>query len=185
MKVKFQNRSVLEQIDWADVDMEDDRFELDIQPASLLTMSPSARLQAVTELAQVGQLDKTEVRYLLNHPDVEASTDMATADFKMCQKVEEQLLDGEVVVPEPFYNLDLHLRRIQLLYQMVQVDYDDVPEEILANIRSYISQCKSLAEQAMQAGVQQAPVDPAAASGEAPLSGGPEPTEPINLPGQV
>ena len=185
MSVKFPEKNVLQQIDWKSVDMEEDRFDLDIQPASLLSMSPSARLQAVTELAQVGQLDKTEVRYLLNHPDLEASTDMATADYKMATMVEEQLLDGERVVPEPFFNLELMLRRSQLLYQMVQVEYDDVPEEILENIRTFISQTKSLAEQAMQAGVAQGPPDPAAAAGEAPLSGGPEPTEPINLPGQV
>ena len=185
MSASFPNKNVLEKIEWKDVDLEEDRFALDIQPASLLSMSPSARLQAVTELAQVGQLDKAEVRYLLNHPDLEASNDIATADYKMATMVEEQLLNGEVVIPEPFYNLDLMLRRTQLLYQAIQVEYDDVPEEVLANIRSFISQTKSLAELAMQAGVEAGPVDPAAAAGQDPLSGGPQPTEPISLPGEV
>lgn len=185
MKVKFPNANVLEQIEWADVDMEEDRFALDIQPASLLSMSPSARLQAVTELAQVGQLDKAEVRYLLNHPDLEASNDIATSDYKMATKIEEQLMNGEDVVPEPFYNLELQLRRVQLLYQSVQVDFDDVPDDILENMRTYISQLKTMAEQAMQAGVEQAPADPAAGAGTDPLSGGPSPEDPTNLPGQV
>lgn len=185
---KFPNATVLEKIEWKDVNMEADRFELDIQPASLLSMSPSARLQAVTELAQVGQLDKNEVRYLLNHPDLEASNDRATADFRLCQKIEEQLLNGEDVSPEPFYNLQLQLFRIQLMYQEVQVDYDDVPEEILENIRTYISQLKSLNEQSVSAGVPPAAQEgaPPEAAPEAPLTSGVAGSDVVgNLPGQI
>ena len=184
MRVKFPNRGVIEEIDWSDVELEEDRFELDIQPASLLSMSPSARLQAVTELAQVGQLDKAEVRYLLGHPDLQASDDNATADIRMAMKIEGQLLKGENVVPEPFYNFDLQLRRIQNLYQSIQVDFDDVPDDVLENMRNYMSQLKSLAEQAVQAGVPQGMADPASAE-QAPMSGGPNPLDPTNLPGEL
>jgi hypothetical protein len=186
MAVKFPDKNVLKEIDWSDVDLEEDRFSLDIQPASLLSMSPSARLQAVTELAQVGQLDKAEIRYLLNHPDLEQSNSMAYADYVDITRVEEALLNNEVVIPEPFQNLDLGLRRIQLLYLKVQNEYDDVPEEILEGIRTWISQAKSLQEQATQAGAPAVPQDPAAAAGEAPLAGGVAGSDVIqNLPGQI
>ena len=176
---------MLEKIEWKDVDLEEDRFELDIQPASLLSMSPAARLQAVTELAQVGQLDKSEVRHLLNHPDLEASNNRATADFRMCQKIEEQLLNGDDVSPEPFYNLDLQLFRMQLMYQEVQIDYDDVPEEILESIRTYISQLKSLQEQSVQAGVPPAAPDQSVPA-EAPLASGNAGSDVVgNLAGQI
>lgn len=183
---KFPNARVLEQIKWSEVDLERDRFEIDIQPASLLSMSPSARLQSVTELAQVGQLDKAEIRYLLNHPDLEASGSLAQADYVDSTRVEQMLLDGDYAPPEPFQNLDLIMRRLQLTYLKIQSEYDDVPEEILENIRTYISQAKSLAEQAVQAGVPEAPLDPAAAAGEAPLAGGVAGSDVIqNLPGQI
>lgn len=186
LKANFPNASVIEQISWADVDLEDDRFELDIQPASLLSMSPSARLQAVTELAQVGQLDKAEVRYLLGHPDMEASNSLATADYVDITRHEEALLDGEFINPEPFTNFDLGLRRMQLTYLDIQNKFDDVPEEILENIRTWISQVKSLAEQAASTGVQGPPPD-AAAAGSTPLAGGLEGSglPPEALPGQV
>jgi len=186
VKAKFPNRGVIETIDWKDVDLDEDRFQIDIQPASLLSMSPSARLQAVTELAQVGQLDKAEVRYLLNHPDLEQSNSLAYADYVDITRTEEMLLDGEYRPPEPFQNLDLGLRRIQLLYLKVQNDHDDVPEEILENIRTWISQAKTLQEQAASAGMPAQPMDPAAAAGEAPLAGGVAGSDVIqNLPGQI
>jgi len=173
MRTSFPDTNTVEQIDWSDVNLEDDRFSLDIQPASLLSMSPSARLQAVTELAQVGQLDKAEVRYLLQHPDLEQSNSIAYADYVNITRTEEMLQDIEAVYrpPEPFQNLDLGLRRIQLLYQQLQNDYEDVPEQVYENIRSWVSQAKTLQEQAMQAGAPAAPTDPAAAAGQAPLSG--------------
>jgi len=183
---RFPNKNVLELIKWSDVDLERDRFEIDIQPASLLSMSPSARLQAVTELAQVGQLDRAEIRYLLQHPDVEHSNDIASADYKDATRVEQLLLDGEYEPPEPFQNIDLIQRRLQLTYLWLQTEYTNVPEEILENIRTYISQTKSLAEQAVQAGVPAAPVDPALAGGQAPLAGGVAGSDVIqNLPGQI
>ncbi len=185
MRVRFPNANVLELIDWSDVNLDEDRFDLDIQPASLLSMSPSARLQAVTELAQVGQLDRAEVRYLLNHPDLPASTDLATADLRMAMKIEEELLDGKKPIPEPFYNHDLMIRRLQLLYQSIQCEYDNVPEKILNNISTFVSQSKSQLEQAASAGVAAGPVDPAAAAGGEPLAGGPTQLADVNLPGQL
>ena len=183
---KYQDRNCIQQIEWADVDLERDRFSLDIQAASLLSMSPSARLQAVTELAQVGQLDKSEIRHLLNHPDLEASNDLATADFRDIQRLEQQLLDGEYRPPEPFQNLDLGMQRIQLLLLHVQNEYEDVPEEVLQNMRDWISQAKTLQEQAVQAGVPGQPADPAAATGQQPLAGGVAGSDVIqNLPGQI
>lgn len=170
---KFPNKGVIELIDWSDVDMEDDRFEVDIQPASLLSMSPSARLQAVTELAQVGQLDKAEIRYLLNHPDLEQSNSVAYADYVDITRVEELLLDGKYEAPEPFQNLDLGLRRIQLTYLKIQSEYTDVPEEILDNMRTWVSQAKTIQEQAVQQqGAPSAMADPAAATGQQPIAGG-------------
>ena len=173
MRTKFPDRNVMQEISWSDVDLEEDRFCLDIQPASLLSMSPSARLQAVTELAQVGQLDKAEIRYLLNHPDLEQSNSIAYADYVNITRTEEMLQDVDATYrpPEPFQNLDLGLRRIQLLYQHLQNEYEDVPDSVYDNIRSWVSQAKSLQEQAASAGAPATMTDQPAAAGQAPLSG--------------
>jgi len=187
LKSYFPNATVIQKIEWSEVDIDKDRFSLDIQPASLLSMSPSARLQAVTELAQVGQLDKTEVRYLLGHPDLEASSNLATADVKNAQQVEEDLLEGKNITPEPFQNLNLLSRRVQLLYLNIQSEYDNVPDEILENIRTYISNIKTLTEQAVQASMppeQMAqPGQPDVANGADPMAAPSNEQLPPDLPG--
>ena len=142
IKTKFQSSNLMETIDWADVDLEEDRFELSIQAASILTMSPAARLQAVTELAQVGQLDKSEIRYLLSNPDLERSDSVAYADFEDIERNLEVILDGNYQGPEPFQNLVLGMRRFQQSYLKAKVD--GAPEDILEGLRTWIVQASDL-----------------------------------------
>lgn len=147
-KVKFTDRQVIHSIEWGDIDMEADRFDLDIQPASLLSMSPSARLQAVTELAQVGAIQGPEIQRLLNHPDLQSHADRTTADIKRIEQVEALLLDGEFEAPEPFDNHDLMLPRLQ--YLILHAKVEGAPEDILENIRTYIAQVEAMKRAAVE-----------------------------------
>ncbi len=181
-KTTWASESSIEIIDWADVDMEADRFVLTIEAASILTMSPAARLQAVTELAQVGQLEKQEIRYLLNHPDLERSDSDSFADFENCLKTIQMLeeVEHEYMPPEPFQNLDLCLKRIQLRYLALKNRpwKTPPPEEVFERFRDWISQAKDLMEIAAGEGVpEEAMGGPAVGESgpvpEAPLGGGP------------
>lgn len=194
-KVSFKERHRKVAVPWSEVDMDADRYVLDIEPASLLSMSPSARLQAVTELAQVGQLDKAEVRYLLDHPDLRHSSNVANADFEMALRVEDSLLDGEFMPPEPFYNLELMVRRMPLAANKAALD--GAPESVLALFRTWISQAQGIMGigQAPPAPPQGAPpvdpmtgqpMNPALTAGGTPIAGGTAGSDVIqNLPGQI
>lgn len=192
--VSFKERNKMVQVPWSKVDMEEDRFVVDIQPASVLSMSPSARLQAVTELAQVGQLDKAEIRRLLGHPDLVSSDNIATADMDEIFRIEEVLLEGDFEPPEPHHNLPVMLRRMPLLAQYAK--NNGAPESIVENVRSWISQAQALLEMAQPAPApgaavdpmtgQPAPIDPAMAAGAPPVASGVAGSEVIqNLPGPV
>ena len=157
-KQKFSDLKTIHQIDWSQVDMEADRYELSIEPASILSLSPAARLQAVTELAQVGQLDKSEIRYLLNHPDLEHSDSVAYADFEDIERVIQTLLDGDYETPEPFQNLEMGIRRVQMA--CLKAKSQGCPEDILESFRTWVSQAKRLLEMAVPAGVQPATMNP-------------------------
>jgi len=167
-RVKFTDRQVIHEIEWGKIDMEEDRFDLDIQPASVLSMSPSARLQAVVELAQVGAIQGPEIQRLLNHPDLQTHNERTTADVRDAERVEELLLDGDFEPPEPFQNHALLLPRLQFL--ILHAKAEGAPEEIIENIRTYISQVEALQRATVEANLPVGPVDPTAA-GAAP--GGP------------
>lgn len=193
--VKFKDRYVMVDVPWADVDLEDDKYILDIEPASLLSTSPSARLQAVTELAQVGQLDKAEVRRLLDHPDLRASSDVANADVEMALRVEASLLEGKFLPPEPFYNLELMLRRMPMVANKAACD--GAPESILRLFRTWIAQAQGILGIGQPAAAPPAgapsvdpmtgqPMNPAAAAGSPPIATGNAGSDVIqNLPGQI
>jgi len=162
-KTKYASKNLVEQIDWSDIDLDDESYLMEIQAASILSMSPAARMQVVTELAQVGQLDKSEIRYLLNNPDLERSDSMAYADFEDIERVMEQLLKGKYEAPEPFQNLELGMRRMQLAY--LKAKTDGAPEKILENLRTWIGQAKDEMTMAQEQGVAPgAPVGMAEAS---------------------
>ncbi len=188
-KVKFSDRKVIHEIPWSDVSLENDRFELDIQPASLLSLSPSARLQAVTELAQVGQLDKSEIRYLLDHPDLRHNNEIHYADYEDIIRLKEKLFAGEYEPPEPFQNLDLGIKLLQLSY--LKARDAGAPEDVLQNIRDWVAQANdllTLAEPAPPAGPElgMAGTDPALAAGQAPIAGGSAGSDVIqNLAGPI
>lgn len=147
-KAKFTAHNLIEHIDWKEVDMEEDRFALSVDAASILTMSPAARLQTVTELAQVGQLDKQEIRYLLNHPDLERSNTLDFADWSDIERVLERLEMGEIEVPNPLQNLQLGMKRVQLA--ALKARGDGAPEEILENYRTWLSQAQESMDMAKQ-----------------------------------
>jgi len=161
--------------------MEAERFVISIEAASIMSMSPAAKLQAVTELAQVGQLEKQEIRYLLNHPDLERSDSDSFADFENCLKTIEMLerIDRDYVPPEPFQNLDLCLKRVQLRYLALKNRpwKTPPPEEVFERFRDWTSQAKDLMEIAAGEGVPEE-----AMGGPAVGESGPAPEAPMGVP---
>ncbi len=194
-KVQFKDRMTQVDVPWADVDLEDDKYILDIEPASILSQSPAARLQAVTELAQVGQLDKAEVRRLLDHPDLRHSSDVANADFDTCLRVEGSLLDGKFIPPEEFMNLELMLRRMPLVAN--KAANDGAPPEILSLFRTWVAQAQGLMGIGQPAAAPPAgappvdpatgqPVNPALSAGSTPIASGSAGSDVIqNLAGPI
>jgi len=167
LKTNYAAKNLIETIDWKDVDMEEERFGMSVEAASIFSMSAAARLQSVTELAQVGVIGPQEMRRLLNHPDLEQSEAIANADQDDCDRVIGIMLEGEFDPPEPFQNLEFCLKRIQLAYLKARTD--GAPEEILENFRTWISQARGIIDMGSQPAAnapmpEQGPIDPATAA---------------------
>jgi hypothetical protein len=169
-KVKFIDRQVIHEIEWSKIDLESDRFDLDIQPASLLSMSPSARLQAVTELAQVGAIQGPDIQRLLNHPDLQSHNERTTADIRDAERVEALLLDGDFEAPEPFQNHALLLPRLQ--YLILHAKNEGAPDDIIENIRSYIAQIEAMQRVATEENLPPAGAGPGSVPAEMGPGGG-------------
>jgi hypothetical protein len=126
----------VKKITWADVDMTEVRVQL--AAASNLSRTPAGRLQLALEWAQAGVITMDEFRRLSRHPDLERTWSLYTAAMEDIERCIEEILDGEVLVPEPYQNLKMGQWRMQMSY--LKARDDGAPEEILENLRQWIVQ---------------------------------------------
>lgn len=121
-------------LSWSKVSMDDVRVT--IGAASTLSRTRAGREQQVIEWAQAGIISQDDARRLINHPDLERAMSLYNAAIENVEHCLEEIADGEVVMPEPYMNLDLLVWRAQQQYLNWQAD--GAPEEILENLRDLI-----------------------------------------------
>ena len=71
-KVKAKDGKFVETISWKDVNMDADKYLMQIFPTSALSSTPAARLAVIQDLVGAGFIDKEDALKLLYFPDLEA-----------------------------------------------------------------------------------------------------------------
>ena len=133
----FMAEKFVQTIDWPEVDLDEKRFVLSVQAASIMSETPAGRLQRVIELAQYGvQLDQAELRRLLGHPDIGLSDSYAQAKLDYADWVIDELNDGRFPQPDPIQDLLLTIERVKSAYLHAAVT--GAPEDILEGYRQYL-----------------------------------------------
>lgn len=146
-RVKYAGKGVLQQIDWNEVDLDDDAYVMQAYPVNALASSPAARLSQVQEMMAGGIIGTDEARKLLDYPDLERANSLARAasdDIEML--IEIMIEEGIYQVPEPFMDLGLAIKMTQSAYLMARVD--GVPEDRLDLLRQFMADCKALLDAA-------------------------------------
>lgn len=136
--VAQKDRWTIQEVKWSEVDMERDSYVIRVFPSSSLPTTPSSRLAFVQDLLQLQLVAPDVAKRLLDFPDLDAemSLDRAVSD-NVDAAVESMLDDGRYVPPEPFIDLVLALKRVQMHYNKAQTD--GVPEERLRLLRRYMA----------------------------------------------
>lgn len=167
--VKATGRSAKE-LNWSEVKLDDLPFEMSLQAASGLSRTPAGRLDAAMRLAQSGLIGPDEARRLLDHPDIQRAMTIANAAFEDIEAAIENILEGELEVPEPYQFLDLGVVLFQKAYLDARRNKAD--EDVLESLRTWIMQANHLrgvgdepANQNAMPGAAGAPPMPMGASG--------------------
>lgn len=175
LAVRVKGENFIETIDWKEVDMEEDKYMMQIFPTSALSNTPSGRLQDVQELLQAGFISREDGRKLLDFPDLKSTTNLDIADLENIERQIEKMIDkGSYEPPEPYQNLELAVKKVQQAYLMYR--HKGAPEERLELLRNYIEDAQGLiesmvqAEQEMAIAAQPAPAQPIAQPEAAPTS---------------
>jgi hypothetical protein len=138
-RVNVPGKKFLETIDWADVDLADDEFDLQILPTSNLPKTLSGRLATIKDLLQAGMIDATHGRRLLDFPDLEQDTNLATAliDFALWA-ISEMLDNGRYVAVEPYQQFDMCVDLGRRAY--LNAVRENAPEKRLELLRQWIDE---------------------------------------------
>lgn len=157
-KVKVKGRKFIETIDWAEVDMSEDKFLMDIFPTSSLSNTPAGRLQDVQELLQAGFISKEDGMKLLDFPDLESTLSLLNAGSEDIYKMIELMMEkGKYQTPEPYQNLQYGITKMQQAY--LKYKTEGAPDSRLELLRRWMEDAQGLIKKAVE-GSNPAPAMP-------------------------
>lgn len=138
-KVVFPDVNSFEEIDWKDIDLDEDQYTLKAYPTSSLSDDLTGRLSEIQELTQAGMIAPRASRRLMDMPDVEMADNLANAaEDLLHKKIEEMLYDGKAYAPEQFNDLQLAKQLALQYYNYGQ--YCNAPEDRLQILRDFLAQ---------------------------------------------
>ena len=133
----------LDSIDWADIDLEEDAYTMQVFPISSLPNDPAGRLQTVQEYAQAGFIDKRAAQKLLSFPDLEAQESLSSAVEERIEAILDRIVDGgDYTPPDPF--MDLQLAREMALEFYNAGARDELEEKHMQRLRDWMVQLDTL-----------------------------------------
>ena len=135
--VRVKGKRFLDKLDWDQVDMDKDAYEMRVMPVSSLLNDPVGRTEIVDYWFRAGFIDKATAMKLSDLPDTEAHLQMEFAQEEILRdSIDRILTEGEYVSPEPFDN---HARGLQLATSAYnRARLDGAPEDRLNLLRQYI-----------------------------------------------
>lgn len=164
-----------EEIDWAEIDLDRDRYELAVFPASYLPHTPAGRLSTVQEMLQAGFIGPEEGVALLGFPDLEHFRSLKTAALADIDRQISLCLRGEPQEPLRYHPVDQMLQRATSA--LFRARADGAPPPAIAALEKYIERAEDLAA---------ALAEPPEQAGGPPMPGpaapGPEMPTPIPPP---
>jgi len=137
--VKVPGRVYFEDLDWSDVDLEEDCFVMQVMPISSLPNDPAGRLETVQEYIQAGFFTPRQGKKLMDFPDLEAAEGLQAASEDYLTKILDLILDEGVYTPPDQFD-DLELGRVMALEYYQRGKASDLEEEKLEMLIRFVGQ---------------------------------------------
>jgi hypothetical protein len=122
-QVSAPGTALLETIDWADVDMEEDAWIIQPYPASLLPSTPQGRIDRVKDLVASTIWTPARAEAALDDLDPDSHEKLARSPAKNIERIcDAMLVDGKYEGPEPYYDLKACLKTAVEYVNLGQLD---------------------------------------------------------------
>lgn len=159
-----------EKINWKDIAIDKDSYELKIFPISALSKTPSSRLQEVKEMMEMGLMPQDYAQKLLQFPDLDEYYEEINAPYEDIMACVDKIVYDEYKEdieelynpPEAYQNLQLGIFKFQRNY--LRLKHTDIPMERLELLQRWIVQAEYMLSMQEQPQIAQAQ-----AQGKAPV----------------
>lgn len=143
LAIAAKSNKFLKKIKWKDVDMKEDQYSMDIYPTNMLPNTPAGKLQTIQELIQAGLIPQDQAISLLDFPDLDRFTSLATAAQDNIERMLEVMTEeGDYLSPEPYMNLQLALKLTQETYLRCRTE--KLSEDRLELLRTFMEDIQTL-----------------------------------------
>jgi hypothetical protein len=157
--VQWPGKRFLKELDWNEVSLEEDMYQIRVAPVSQFSRDPAAILQIAKEFRDAGEITRETYLQMVGMPDFEEMLGRETAESEYVRDLMDRYLDstdddeleknGGFETPEPFLANVAGAAAICIATYW-EAKRDQAPEFCLDLIRRYIVELKGVIDQAGQ-----------------------------------
>lgn len=143
MSSKVLGKSFIKEINWKDIDLEQDEYRLKLYETSSLPRTPAGKLSFVQELLQANMLTPAEGRKLLQFPDLDETMSLENAAEDNAELTAYKLLyTDEPVVPDPLQDVATCIKVVT--QSALKAIDQNAPREKVDRCRTWLVNAKAL-----------------------------------------
>jgi hypothetical protein len=137
----------LERINWSEVDLDIEKFQIQPFPTSALPQTPEGKLNRLNEWVKMGLITTEDMMEMVDFPDVQELRETRDASIiaikELCAKIIET---GEPVMPSKFDNVAYGVEYGTALFLNLRTR--GAPENILIALQEFIDECLTIKQEA-------------------------------------
>jgi hypothetical protein len=138
-------QSKAEEINWDEIDLDENSFTMTMEATSIFSMSPASARDELEKQLAMGLMSPEQYRLELSNMDTESQYSLQAAAAEDLNRVQELLETGEFENPIP--EQDLVAGVTQMTLALLNLGkYKDFPEDIKLNFVNWITLARELAE---------------------------------------
>lgn len=178
----------MEVIDWAEIDLDDDAYVLQLEATSVFDSTPSAIRDELEKQLGMGLITPEQYRLELSSPDDQAEMSLQAAAAADIRRIIDLLECGEYESPTPIQDLVNGVQLVTLASLNLN-QYEDVPPSTKLNFLNWVTEARNILDIGTEDVAQMPPVSQSipglASPGDAGMPQMPQPPQigPGGIPG--
>jgi hypothetical protein len=151
LQMKVPGRGFIQTVNWKDVSIAEDQYDVAVFPTNLLAIDPEGRLQQIQEYINSGLMPKDVAIAQLNMPILNDWIDRETAARERAERMIDSILDDAIYMPpDSIGNADMCVEMAQDMYNRAEAGNDGIEEHKRVLLLRFLQASMALQQAANQ-----------------------------------